>query len=80
MDSSGIRQSLADAVGETAATRSVEQQILKGAVKRLSDVNREIEELRRAVLDDRETADRYQHLILERGRLQEVIARSRERL
>ena len=75
-----IRSKLSELYGLSEQTDAVEKKILAGAEQRLSVVNAELDKLRPRVNLDDSAADRYQDLILERGRLQEVIANARGRL
>lgn len=61
-------------------TEQAERRILQAAEERLDAVQSELGTLRPRVLADADAAERYQALILERGKLQQVIARSRQHL
>lgn len=61
-------------------TEQAERRILQAAEERLDAVQSEIGTLRPRALADADAAERYQALILERGKLQQVIARSRQHL
>jgi hypothetical protein len=74
---SGIRHRLAEAEGEIAHTRSVEVKIAESATARLSEVESELGRIRGEVSGDAHQGERYQQLMMEAGRLREVIARAR---
>ena len=60
-------------------TEQAERQILARAEELLEDVQKKIEEARKTVLTDGATkSQEYQDLIMERGRLQHVIASAKQ--
>ncbi len=58
-------------------TDSAEQKILASAIQRLDRINAELLKLRSRVLTDKKADKQYRELILERGRLNQVIANGR---
>ena len=72
-----IRSRLGDLAALSAKTEAAERRILEHAEKRLGVIAGRLEEIRpRALLDDA-LADEYQRLILERGKLNLVVAQAR---
>lgn len=57
-----------------------EKKILVAATHRLDAVNAEIDGIRKKVLTDPAASDRYQALIMERGRLQQTITKAQQTL
>jgi len=58
-------------------TQAAEQNILEASVQRLDRINADLLKLRRRVLTDESADKQYRELILERGRLHQVVANSR---
>lgn len=72
-----IRRRLVELGRLGARAQAVEQNILEAAAERLTQVNASLTKLSaRALLDDA-VAETYQRLTLERGHLEQVIARAR---
>jgi hypothetical protein len=73
---SGIRRQLAALHGLDRQTAKSERAILDASSGRLQEVQKEIEALRPAVSIDPLAAQRYEALVMERGRLNQIIERS----
>ena len=76
---SGIRAKLAETYGLEEQTRKSEQAILKAAETQLETVQAEITRLRPKIRLDARAGHQYEGLVKERGRLEQVIERSRHR-
>lgn len=63
-----------------AQTAAVERKILEAAEKRLDRVNEDIAGLERRLPGDEASEDSYRQLIIERGRLHQVVANAQEHL
>jgi glutathione S-transferase len=74
---SGIRQKLSELNGLSLKSQAADRRIAEAAEDRLRVVEAEIQKLRPTVLTDPSAADRYQALILERGRLQTLLSSPR---
>lgn len=73
-----IRRQLGELAALEAKTEQAERKILERAESLLADLEGKLPDLRRRALTGDEEAERaYQDAILERGRLQQVIAQSR---
>lgn len=75
-----VRHRLKDLHHLAAQTAGVEKKILEAAEKRLIWVNREIAVLEKRLPGDEASEDSYRQLIIERGRLHQVIANAEEHL
>ncbi len=71
-----IQNSLHELNALQQKTDSVEQKILASAIQRLERINADLLKLRSRVLTDKKADKQYRELILERGRLNQVIANS----
>lgn len=67
---------------DTRHRQAVEQEkkILVSATHRLDAVNAEIDGIKKKVLTDPAASERYQYLIMERGRLQQTIQKAQQTL
>lgn len=74
-----MRSRLADLHGMAQQTAAVEKRLLEHSQHRLNDVMADMDELRPRVAIDPAAADAYQRLVVEFGRLQQVIANARDR-
>lgn len=77
MNTDSIASGLSKAAGQASSSARAEAEILKAAHERREIVERELDELRPRTLSDRESAEKYEDLIAERGHLDQVIGRSR---
>lgn len=75
-----LHRRLTELQGLKQQTRAVEERILQFAADRLDVVNADIDKLLNRSLINETASDRYKKLILERGRLHQVIANSRRHL
>ena len=72
------RRHLGELSALSAKTETAERQILKRAEEMLADVEGKIKDARpKALVPGASEADQYQELIMERGRLQQVIAQAK---
>jgi 4-hydroxyphenylpyruvate dioxygenase-like putative hemolysin len=74
-----MRSRLTDLHGMAQQTTAVERQLLEYAQRRLSDVRDDITRLRSRAVTDPSAAEDCQRLIIESGRLENVIANARAR-
>lgn len=74
-----MRSRLADLHGMAQQTAAVERRLLEHSQHRLNDVMADMDKLRSRVATDPAAADAYQRLVVEFGRLQQVIANARSR-
>lgn len=74
-----MRSRLADLHGMAQQTAAVEKRLLEHSQHRLNDVMADMDKLRHRVATDQAAADAYQRLVIEFGRLQQVIANARDR-
>jgi hypothetical protein len=75
------RRQLGELGAMSAQVEQAERQILERAEKRLQEVEVELQKLRTAALaHDDDAPTRYQELVLERGKLHQVIAQARQHL
>lgn len=74
-----MRSRLADLHGMAQQTAAVEKRLLEHSQHRLNDVMADMDKLRPRVAADPAAADAYQRLVIEFGRLQQVIANARGR-
>lgn len=72
------RSRLVDLTGLAARTHAAEQRILERAEARHAEVVQELDRLRPRAVADRGAGDEYQRLLVERGQLEVIIAKSRE--
>ena len=72
-----IRAALGDLAALSAKTEAAERRILAQAERRLDVIAGRLDEIRPRALLDEALADEYQRLILERGKLNLVVAQAR---
>lgn len=72
-----IHAALGDLAALSAKTEAAERRILERAEARLGEIAGRLNEIRPQALLDDAVSDEYQRLILERGRLNIVVAQSR---
>jgi hypothetical protein len=71
-----LRKRISNLEGIALRTRAVEKKILEGAEQRLEVINKELAGLQPRVMTSDDFVRRYQELVLERGRVQMVIAQA----
>lgn len=75
------RRQLGELATMSAQTEAMERKILARAEEKLTEVEKGIKEARpRALVPGAKEAETYQELILERGRLHQVIAQAKQAL
>lgn len=72
-----IHSALGDLSALASKTDAAERRILEQAEKQLGEIATRIDEIRPRVLLDDALSDEYQRLILERGKLNLVVAQAR---
>ncbi len=71
-----LKHKLADLSRLGAVTDATDKAIVSAARERLERVNKDIEKLRPRALTDEAVAEHYQALILERGKLHQVMGKA----
>ncbi len=75
-----MKKLLGDLAALSAKTKAAEQRILDRALARDGEVSAKLDELRPQAMFDDAVAKEYQSLVLERGKLAQVIGLAKQRL